>query len=117
MLELFLCFKNIAVYRNIMDSLLTYQSLHIPIRYLLTCIALQRICMAQSKLHVSNKNDIVSVNEGAIDWHLNALDHEHPRLLQHLKDYYLSYSTDLNRRISDNKLGQKNIYVRFFPDI
>ena len=104
--------KQIAVHRNIMDSLLTFQSLHIPVRYLLTCIALQRICMSQSKLHVSNKNDIMSVHEGEIDWNLNALNQEHPRLLQHLKEYYLSYSTDLHRRISYYKLSEKSIYVR-----
>ena len=54
----------------------------------------------------------MSDNEGEIDWYLNTLGQEHPKLLQDLQDYYLSFATDLTRKIYHNKLGGKHIYVR-----
>ena len=80
------------------------------LKYSLTCIILQGICKCHCKLRLSS-NNTASEEEEDIDWYLNAMDPEDPELLEELKDYYFTFPTDLERKITKRRLGTNYIYV------
>ena len=56
----------------------------------------------------------IELNETEIDWHLNELYQDDATLIKLLHDYYLSFPTDLVRKITPTRLSPRHIYGQFF---
>ena len=53
------------------------------------------------------------VNEVEVDWQLNEFKQDDPTLIKILREYYISYPTDLLRNITPYRLSPRHIYGQF----
>ena len=61
----------------------------------------------------SSFNRISQLSKTEVDWSLNTLNQEDPNLIKVLKDYYLSFPTDLIRNLSNFRVDKKEAYGQF----
>ena len=52
-------------------------------------------------------------NEVEVDWQLNEFKQDDPTLIKILREYYISYPTELLRNITPYRLNQRHIYGQF----
>ena len=60
-----------------------------------------------------SKKETAELNEVEIDWQLNDFKQNDPTLIKVLRDYYISYPTELSRKITPYRLNPKHIYGQF----
>ena len=67
----------------------------------------------EKSLDENSNREVIELNEVEIDWQLNDFAQDDPILIKILREYYISYPTELQRTITPYRLNPSYIYGQF----